>query len=97
MNKTENKTLKMPNKITDFKKTVEIYMSELKQNPDNAQLYVDLGDVYLKEHLDIYQPINFIDEAITQYHVRLSWTLIQAASTTKLLMLFTTKETWINR
>ncbi len=67
MNKTENKTLKMPNKITDFKKTVEIYMSELKQNPDNAQLYVDLGDVYLKEHLDIYQPINFIDEAITQY------------------------------
>ena len=65
MNKTDNS--KEISKTSEFKQALDKYMSELQKNPDNAQLHVQIGDLYLKEHKDIYQPVNFIDEAITQY------------------------------
>lgn len=68
MNTTDyNKDISSKSKLSDFKHMLEQYMDELQQNPDNAQLHIQIGDLYLKEHRDIYQPVNFIDEAITQY------------------------------
>ncbi|MDD3419183.1 MAG: tetratricopeptide repeat protein [Candidatus Gastranaerophilales bacterium] len=62
----ENKIKKMQKK-GDYKKAVDLCSSELQQNPSNADLYIKLGDLYFDWHQNIYQPKQFIDEAITEY------------------------------
>ncbi len=60
------------NKITksgNIQKAIEYCQSALFENPDNTELYVRLGDLYMDWHLDIYQAKHYIDEAITQYQI----------------------------
>jgi tetratricopeptide (TPR) repeat protein len=55
----------------NISKAIEICQSALKQDPGNAHLHVRLGDLYLEKHLDIYQPKQYIDEAINEYQFAL--------------------------
>ena len=50
-----------------LKKAVELCQSALKVDPTNPELHIRLGDLYLEWHLDIHQPKQYIDEAITEY------------------------------
>lgn len=68
---------KIANKIDKMQKTgnismaIEICQSALKNDPTNAELHIRLGDLYLETHLDIYQPKQFLDDAILQYQLAL--------------------------
>ena len=73
----ENKLTKMQ-KSGDYKMAVALCSSELQQNPANADLYVKLGDIYFDWHQNIYQPKQFIDEAITEYQRALEISLSSA-------------------
>lgn len=62
----ENKVNKMQKK-GNFKMAVELCNAALQNDPSNADLYIKLGDLYFEWHQDIYQPRQYIDEAITEY------------------------------
>ncbi len=65
-----NKIAKMQ-RIGNLAKAIEICQSAIKQDPSNFNLHVRLGDLYLEKHLDIYQPKQYIDEAINEYQIAL--------------------------
>ncbi|MBE7706457.1 MAG: tetratricopeptide repeat protein [Cyanobacteria bacterium SIG30] len=73
MQETNNKKInKKINKMAQngkIQKAIELCQSELFKNPDNAELHIKLGDLYMDWHLDIYQAKHYIDEAITQYQI----------------------------
>ena len=50
-----------------LKKAIELCQSALKADPTNPDLHIRLGDLYIEWHLDIHQPKQYVDEAITQY------------------------------
>lgn len=50
-------------------KAIENCRNELLKDPNNSRLYIKLGDLYLKWHIDIYQAKQYIDEAINQYQM----------------------------
>jgi tetratricopeptide (TPR) repeat protein len=72
---------KIHNKITKMKKdghiskAIEMCQNALKNDPTNAELHIRLGDLYLEKHLDIYQPKQFLDEAILEYQLALETNL----------------------
>ena len=51
----------------NISKAIEMCQSALQYDPTNAELHIRLGDLYLENHLDIYQPKQFLDEAILEY------------------------------
>ena len=55
----------------NLSKAIEICQSAIKQDPTNCDLHIRLGDLYLEKHLDIYQPKQFIDDAINEYQIAL--------------------------
>lgn len=78
MNKTQEYTEKKKNneiraridkfqRKGEFRNAVEYCQTALSSDPQNAQLHVSLGDLYLTWHLDIHQSKNYIDLAITEY------------------------------
>lgn len=71
--KTGNITNKIEKMQRDGKisKAIEICQSAIMQDPTNYELHVRLGDLYLEKHLDIYQPKQYIDEAINEYRIAL--------------------------
>ncbi len=79
MNKTDQqyKSSNIANKIEkmqkdgDISKAIEICQSAIRQDPTNYELHIRLGDLYLEKHLDIYQPKQYIDEAINEYRIAL--------------------------
>lgn len=79
MNPTDEKTqlnniaekIDKMHKSGKISKAIEICQSAIKQDPSNYALHVRLGDLYLEKHLDIYQPEQFIDEAINEYQIAL--------------------------
>lgn len=73
----ETKLKKMQEK-GDYKTAVALCNSELQTNPSNADLYIKLGDIYFDWHQNIYQPKQFIDEAITEYQRALEISLNSA-------------------
>jgi|GEM_PF-422300 len=52
-------------------KAIEMCQSAIKQDPTNYGLHARLGDLYLEKHLDIYEPKQYIDEAINEYRIAL--------------------------
>lgn len=50
-----------------YKEAAEICSEALKSDPTNSEFFIALGDLYLDWHLDIYEPKQYIDEAITNY------------------------------
>lgn len=58
---------------------IEMCQSALKNDPTNAELHIRLGDLYLETHLDIYQPKQFLDEAILEYQLALESNLNSAS------------------
>ncbi len=61
----ENKT--ETNKRNKMFDQVERCKIDLQKDPTNPALHVRLGDLYLKWHLDIFNPGQYIDDAITEY------------------------------
>lgn len=57
------------NNNSDIQKAIESCQARLLKEPDNTQLRIRLGDLYMDWHLDIYQAKQYIDEAITQYQI----------------------------
>ena len=64
--KLTNKIEKMQ-KGGNISKAIEMCQSALQNDPTNAELHIRLGDLYLERHLDIYQPKQFLDDAILEY------------------------------
>ncbi len=54
---------------------IEVCRSALKNDPTNPDLHIKLGDLYLENHLDIYQPKHFLDDAILEYQLALETNL----------------------
>lgn len=52
-------------------KAIELCLGALLNNPNNANMHILLGDLYLEKHLDITQAQNFIDEALNEYQLAL--------------------------
>lgn len=52
-----------------IQKAIEYCQSVIMKQPDNVNLYIKLGDLYMDWHLDVYQAKQYIDEAITQYQI----------------------------
>jgi tetratricopeptide (TPR) repeat protein len=50
-----------------IKKAIEFCRKALNDDPTNPQLHINLGDLYLQRHLDIYHAKQYVDEAITEY------------------------------
>lgn len=68
--KQQTEELKKIDKIYkkgNVQKAIELCQIELQNNPQNADLHVRLGDLYLAWHLDIYNSYQYVDEAITEY------------------------------
>lgn len=76
-NKFLNKIKKMK-KNKEYKMAIALCNSELQQNPSDASLYVLAGDLYYDWHQDIYDPRQFIDEAISEYQKALEISLDSA-------------------
>ena len=53
----------------NIQKAIETCQYALIQDENNADLHVQLGDLYVEWHLDIHQARQYIDEAITEYHL----------------------------
>jgi len=76
---------KLETKIDKMKKNgnissaIEICRSALKNDPTNPDLHIKLGDLYLENHLNIYQPRQFLDDAILEYQLALETNLGSAA------------------
>ena len=54
-------------KCGNISKAIEMCLFALQNDPTNAGLHIRLGDLYLENHLDIYQPKQFLEEAILEY------------------------------
>lgn len=50
-----------------MQRAIEDCQLALSKDPQNAELHVKLGDLYIEWHLDIHQARQYIDEAITEY------------------------------
>lgn len=62
--------IKEINKMTKdglIKQAIEVCREALVKDPTNPDLNINLGDLYLQRHLDIYQAKQYVDEAITEY------------------------------
>lgn len=46
---------------------IEYCQNMLAKQPEQTNLHIRLGDLYMDRHLDVYQAKQFIDEAITEY------------------------------
>jgi len=77
VDKLKNKITKMQ-KGGDISKAIEMCRSALQNDPMNAELHIRLGDLYLERHLDIYQPKQFLDDAILEYQLALESNLNSA-------------------
>ncbi len=64
--KLKNKIEKMQ-KVGNISKAIEMCRFALQNDPTNAELHIRLGDLYLENHLNIYQPRQFLDESILEY------------------------------
>lgn len=62
-----NKNITKTYKTGNIQRAIELCQSELLKDPTNADLHVQLGDLYLEWHLDIHQARTYADEAITEY------------------------------
>ena len=51
----------------DIARAIECCQELLLSQPEDTNLHIRLGDLYLDRHLDIYQAKQYIDEAITEY------------------------------
>ena len=75
MSKTETEQKKLQKEIDKFhrsgniQKAIETCQYALINDANNADLHVQLGDLYVEWHLDIHQARQYIDEAITEYHL----------------------------
>lgn len=85
-----NKIKKMQ-KNREYKMAIALCNSELQQNPSNADLYVLSGDLYFDWHQDIYEPRQFIDEAISEYQKALEISLESASIHYKIATAFLLK------
>jgi tetratricopeptide (TPR) repeat protein len=72
------KKIKRMQRKGDYQTAVDLCSTELQQNPSNVDLYIKLGDLYFDWHQNIYQPKQFIDEAITEYQRALEISLNSA-------------------
>ena len=64
--KLNNKIEKMQ-KDGNISKAIEMCQTAIQNDPTNAGLHIRLGDLYLENHLNIYQPKQFLDDAILEY------------------------------
>lgn len=55
----------------NISKAIEMCRFALKDDPTNAELHIRLGDLYMETHLNIYQPKQYLDEAILEYQLAL--------------------------
>ena len=62
-----NKEINKMTKNGDIQKAIEYCQNLLINEPNDTNLHIRLGDLYLDWHLDIYQAKQYIDEAITEY------------------------------
>ena len=62
-----NKTIDKLAQKGDIQEAIEYCQSMIVKDPEQINLHVRLGDLYLDWHLDIYQAKQYIDEAITEY------------------------------
>ena len=62
----EDNHMRTKNKMFD---KIEKCKTALKNDPTNPQLHVNMGDLYLQWHLDIFNAGQYIDEAITEYQL----------------------------
>ncbi len=66
-NKKFNKEIEKFRKKGEIQKAIEVCLGALNSDENNANLHVKLGDLYMEQHLDIYQAQQYADEAITEY------------------------------
>lgn len=69
LNKSKDHKIKI-DKLTkkgSFKEALDLCNELIKQDPTDADYLIKLGDLYLEWHLDIYEPKQYIDEAVTVY------------------------------
>lgn len=64
--KENNNETKIKNKMYS---QIERCKLDLQKDPTNPALHVRMGDLYLKQHLDIFNAGQYIDEAITEYQL----------------------------
>ncbi len=62
-----NKTIDKLAQKGDIQEAIEYCQSMIVKDPEQINLHVRLGDLYLDWHLDVYQAKQYIDEAITEY------------------------------
>ncbi|MBR6163139.1 tetratricopeptide repeat protein [bacterium] len=75
MNKSETEQKKINKEIDKFhrsgniQKAIETCQCALINDANNPELHIKLGDLYIEWHLDIHQARQYVDEAITEYHL----------------------------
>jgi len=67
LSKSKIKEIDKLTKKGDIAKAIECCQELLLNQPEDTNLHIRLGDLYLDRHLDIYQAKQYIDEAITEY------------------------------
>ncbi len=90
MNKTDkiSKDIDKLQKKGNFKKAIETCQAAIAQDENNTNLHIKLGDLYIEQHLDIYQAQQFVDEAITEYQRALESCVNSAEIYFKIAMAF---------
>lgn len=94
----EKNQKKIKNSINKMKKqgciqeAIEFCRHELSLNPNNYEIHVNLGDLYLEKHLDLSQAKMYIDEAIDEYQLALESNLNNYQILYKLALAFYYKD-----
>lgn len=82
INKVENQTapsdiepvlkeVKKLSKLEKFDNAINRCKMAIKDVPDNADLHIELGDLFFEKHRNIYHPSDSIDDAINEYQIAL--------------------------
>lgn len=65
----DNETKQQTSKKNKMYDQIERCKLDLQKDHSNPSLHIRLGDLYMKWHLDIFNACQYIDEAITEYHL----------------------------
>ena len=94
----EKNQKKIKNSINKMRKqgciqdAIDLCKHELSLNPNNSEIHVNLGDLYLEKHLDLSQAKMYIDEAINEYQLALESNLNNFEILYKLALAFYYKD-----
>ena len=95
MEKNQKKIKSSINKMKKqgcIQEAIEFCRHELSLNPNNYEIHVNLGDLYLEKHLDLSQAKMYIDEAIDEYQLALESNLNNYQILFKLALAFYYKD-----